>query len=404
MAEARTVFQSFGWLENLEFSSRAGKLLPGNDDALSHAILVRKRMRLMQMLPGALIAIVFIGLAVLFNSDVTHTAQVMVPAIATSPFFAAGIAALIATIWSALVLGARMLRTDFAFYQSMLLPLFIAFAIAVAPQGYADPARDIIRAIFLAIVITADVLVFKYLRKHLIRQIEPQGLLGGGAAIAGKIENMLATDWERLKEHYKQQPPLYSFTSVQAMASEVLVDEKKDEEEPEEEAEPQPKTRLSRRSAPPAKRAALSSDDPQNNRMVEQMNARLSAAAKALAPVARALVTLIGEYANSVNNKQLGMMQGHATKIEQRGKELGNKLAEFERLCKTPMSMDSAEAEELGSMWAERANHPDIQLLHLLAERAKTFRENASESIGELSSMTDDATQAVERLKNGLSD
>jgi uncharacterized coiled-coil protein SlyX len=109
------------------------------------------------------------------------------------------------------------------------------------------------------------------------------------------------------------------------------------------------------------------------------------------------LVTLIGEYSKSVNNRQLGMMQANAAKIEQKAKDLTDKLADFERLCRSPLAMDAdgGGAADL----AERANDPDIKLLRTMAERARIFRENQSGAIAELSGMLDEAQAAIERLK-----
>ncbi len=65
VVEAKQQFRSFGWLESLEFSAKAGQLVPGQEDALSHAALVRKRMTQLQLFPGTLIAVALIVLAVI---------------------------------------------------------------------------------------------------------------------------------------------------------------------------------------------------------------------------------------------------------------------------------------------------------------------------------------------------
>ncbi len=52
VVEAKQQFKSFGWLESLEYSAKAGQLVPGHEDALAHAALVRKRMGQLAAFPG----------------------------------------------------------------------------------------------------------------------------------------------------------------------------------------------------------------------------------------------------------------------------------------------------------------------------------------------------------------
>ena len=77
-----------------------------------YSVLVRKRIRQMQLIPGLLISFVLIGLAVWWGirDAKPQIAQVIVPAIAIAPFFIAGIAALIATLVARASLGIRMVR------------------------------------------------------------------------------------------------------------------------------------------------------------------------------------------------------------------------------------------------------------------------------------------------------
>ena len=154
----------------------------------------------------------------------------------------------------------------------------------------------------------------------------------------------------------------------------------------EEEAKPRLPTAARTTVAPPG------GGDPA---LAEQMNSRVMPAAKALAAPARILVTLVADYSKAMSTQQIGMMQSSATKIEQRGKELAQKLADFDRLCKTPLPQDPALTDDL----ADRMNDPDIQLLRSLARCAKEFREDEKEAMNELSSIVDDAQQVVDRLK-----
>jgi hypothetical protein len=115
------------------------------------------------------------------------------------------------------------------------------------------------------------------------------------------------------------------------------------------------------------------------------------------------VLTLVDEYARSVSNSNLGMMQGNAAKIEQKGKDLAEKLADFERLCRSPLSVgegDSKENRELSQEFLNRIDMPDIKLLRKVAELAVTFRQNQSEAINDLSALVPDVQAAIDRLKN----
>ncbi len=107
---------------------------------------MRKRIGNLQLLPGTFIAVVLIGLAVLvgllfpdqINQATTMKAKLI--QIVQNPLLAAGVAAWIATLWSASVLKSRLARTDFAFYQAAVFPLLVALAIACV--NYKSPVRD----------------------------------------------------------------------------------------------------------------------------------------------------------------------------------------------------------------------------------------------------------------------
>ena len=115
------------------------------------------------------------------------------------------------------------------------------------------------------------------------------------------------------------------------------------------------------------------------------------------------LVTIINEYSRSVAQHQLGMIQSNATKIEQKGKDLAAKLADFDRLCKSPLSLnaDAGQVHELSRRLAERASDPEIRLLQQLAERARTFRADQTNAIAELNAMLPAVQEVVENLKRG---
>jgi hypothetical protein len=409
MVDAKQVFQNFGWLESLESSSKAGQLAPANQEALDHAKLVRDRMGRIQVYPGLFIALVFIGLAVLWSRDAWPLGvQAIVLQLVESTFLAAGITALIATFWSWRKLRTRMSRTDFAFYQALLLPTAVAGIVAAArfaplpnpvppPPYYPFPwVTDLVCALLLIAVICVDVWIFKKFRQQIFRQVQDPNLVGDGVTVLNRIESMLRQDWETIKQHYLAQTHLYTFASAQVTAAAAgdLFEASSAEDESLGDSQAKDETRT------PARKISTGNAD--IDKLAAQVNTRLAAAARGMVPSARMLVTLIAEYSKSVNNRQLGMMQANAGKIEQKAKDLSEKLAEFERLCKSPLATDSdntGEISDAAAQLAERANDPDIMLLRSMADRAKTFRENQSGAINELSGMLGEAQAAIERLK-----
>jgi hypothetical protein len=405
MLEAKKEFKSFGWLESLEESSKAGQLVPGHEDALAHAALVRKRIGQLQLFPGTFIAIVLVGLAVLWSFQQVKPFQIkpMAAQLFQSSLFAAGVAAWIATLWSNGVLKARMTRTDYAFYQAAVFPLLVALALAFVK--YSSVASDAVCGGLLAAVIVADVIVFKKLRRHLIRPVEDSGMAGDGLTVLNRIEPMLAEDWEWLGPHYLELGPLFSFTSVQAAqgAAADLFQESPGQSGEESSDDTAGGTMQGDVSPEPWEDEATGSEDV--DRLVAQMNSRISASLRILAPAARMMLTIFGEYSRAVTSHQLGMMQTNAGKIEQKGKDLAAKLMEFERLCRSPLTLDSDGGSELlrdaGKRLTERSEHPDINLLRSLAERAKTFREDQTAAAADLAALAPQVEAAIERLKKG---
>jgi hypothetical protein len=141
------------------------------------------------------------------------------------------------------------------------------------------------------------------------------------------------------------------------------------------------------------------------DRLLAQMNARISASLRILAPAARMVLTIFAEYTRAVNAHQLGMMQTNAGKIEQKGKELAAKLVDFDRLCRSPLTLDSDGGNDLlqdaSRRLVERSEHPDINLLRSLADRAKTFREDQTGAAADLAALAPQVESAIDRLKKG---
>jgi hypothetical protein len=401
VVEAKQIFNHYGWLESLQYSAKAGQLVPGQEDALAHAALVRKRMGQLQLLPGTFIAVVLVGLAITWAFQMVSPPQPKLLLMQTvqSPLFAAGVAAWIATLWSKAVLKARMARTDFAFYQAAVFPLLVALAIAFVK--YPNPTRDAICGGLLIAVIVADVMIFKKLRRHLLRRTDDQGLIGDGMTVLNRIETYLGEDWERLRPHYLELGPLYSFTSVQAAQASMgeLF------EAPEEGSSDDTVDGSLTGTWTPQPSPDLETGNPEVDRLVGQMNARISANLRTLAPAARMLLTIFGEYSKAVSNHQLGMMQTNAAKIEQKGKDLAGRLLDFERLCRSPLTLNAGENEELiqqaADRLARRGEDPDIRLLKSLADRAKEFREDQSRAATDLAALAPQVEAAIERLKKG---
>jgi serine/threonine protein kinase len=405
MTEAKKEFKSFGWLESLKQSSKAGQLVPGHEDALAHAALVRKRIGQLQLFPGTFIAIILIGLAVLWSFQQQPKPLQIKPLavqLFQSSLLAAGVAAWIATLWSNGVLKARMTRTDFAFYQAAVFPLLVALAIAFVK--YSNITSDLVCGGLLVAVIVADVIVFKKLRGHLIRPVEDSGMPGDGLTVLNRIEALLADDWEWLRPNYLELGPLFSFTSVQAAQGAAADLFHESPQSGEQSSDDTAGTTVQGDLSPePWEDEATGNEDV--DKLVAQMNARISASLRILAPAARMLLTIFGEYSKAVTSHQLGMMQTNAGKIEQKGKELAAKLMEFERLCHSPLTLDTDGGSELlkeaSRRLNERSEHPDINLLRSLAERAKTFREDQTAAAADLAALAPQVEAAIDRLKRG---
>jgi hypothetical protein len=219
--------------------------------------------------------------------------------------------------------------------------------------------------------------------------------------VLNRIETFLGEDWERLRPHYLELGPLYSFTSVQAAQASMgeLF------EAPEEGSSDDTVDGSLTGTWTPQPSPDLETGNPEVDRLVGQMNARISANLRTLAPAARMLLTIFGEYSKAVSNHQLGMMQTNAAKIEQKGKDLAGRLLDFERLCRSPLTLNAGENEELiqqaADRLARRGEDPDIRLLKSLADRAKEFREDQSRAATDLAALAPQVEAAIERLKKG---
>ncbi|MGD0464212.1 MAG: serine/threonine-protein kinase [Tepidisphaeraceae bacterium] len=402
VVEARQQFKSFGWLESLEFSAKAGQLVPGHEDALAHAALVRKRMAQLQLFPGTLIAVALIALAVLPSLRATNPLA-MKPFLiqfVQHPLLFAGIAAWIAALWSKTVLKSRMSRTDFAFYQAAVFPLLVALVVACAPAKFADITSDAICGALLILVIVADVLVFKKLRKHLFRRQDVSDLVGDSLGVLSRIQSMLEEDWDKLRAHYLELGPLFSFTTVHSVGA--VPDLFGSEQPPSDDTAASPGETWTPRSS---SSEDLVTGNAEVDQLVGQMNSRISANLRTLAPVARMLLTIFGEYSKSVSNRQIGMMQANAAKLEQKGKDLAAKLADFDRLCRAPLSLGSSEnaelLQEMSSRLAQRSEDSDVRILKSLADRAKNFREDQAGATADIESLAPEVEAAIERMKKG---
>jgi hypothetical protein len=255
----------------------------------------------------------------------------------------------------------------------------------------------------LAVVVIADVMVFKKLRRHLLRPIEDSGIVGDGLTVLNRVESLVNEDWEWLGPHYLELGPLFSFTSIQAAqgAAADLMQDSREQSSDDTVGGTVGGTVVGDSDSKPWQ------DEPTGNaevdKLVAQMNARLSASLRVIAPAARMVLTIFGEYSKAVANHQLGMMQSNAGKIEQKGKDLAAKLTEFDRLCRSPLTMDAGgggEAlQDASRRLAERSDDPDINLLRSLANRAKSFREDQTASAEDLTAMAPEVEAAIERLK-----
>ena len=403
LVEADNKFKSFEWLESMEEGAKAGQLVPGSEAALDHAARVRRRIIQLQLFPGTLIALVLVGLSVMWSFQQVKPLELkpVLIQLVQSSLFVAGIAAWIATLWSNAVLRARMARTDFAFYQAAVFPLLVALSIAFVK--YTSITSDVVCGVLLIAVIFADVMVFKKFRRRIFRPIEDWGMVGDGLTVLNRIESLMVEDWERIRPHYLELGPLFSFTSVQVAHSAAadMMDEPSDASPGYGSDDTVGGTVHGGMMGDGEESEATGNDEV--DKLVQQMNARISANLRVLAPAARMVLTIFGEYSKAVSSHQLGMMQANALRLEQKGKDLAAKLLEFDRLCRAPLTLETGGASDLlrdaGRRIAQRAESSDIRLLQTLADRSKNFREDQTAAAAEIGELVPQVEAAVERLK-----
>jgi hypothetical protein len=99
------------------------------------------------------------------------------------------------------------------------------------------------------------------------------------------------------------------------------------------------------------------------------------------------------------------MMQSHANKIVQKGKELLAKLADFERLCKSPLTIDGAndspQIRQLAEDMASKTQGGDYLLYKRLADSAIAFGADQTAGLDKLRQLTAEAQLTLDRLKRG---
>jgi hypothetical protein len=127
------------------------------------------------------------------------------------PFIAAGGAALLSGVISWAVLRMRFRRTLAAFCHALLLPTAIACIIATAPPKFHGAQGDIIRGVILALVVCADIVLFKKFGKHFLTSHHAEPLGGDPDAVVGHIQAFLSHDWPWLERHYMELGPMANF-------------------------------------------------------------------------------------------------------------------------------------------------------------------------------------------------
>jgi len=425
--EARIQFDQLGWLESLEFSAKAGLLVPGSQNALEHAAKVAKRVTRLHLLPASIMMVIFLGITALhvFGGDHGSGFKAILLSIISQPFFYAAVGAIVTGLITWRKLGTRLGHTDLAFYHAMVMPLAVGGFLAFTPERLANPPRDVVCGLLLAVVIAADLLVFRYFPRRIYRQQIETQMTGDSDAALSRIEALLEHDWERLRPHYITLGPLYTFSGAQRDIEAVRAARAAAAPPPAAPTPPRPTMgRAILADAPaPASEDKNAGDDESALMVVDtdaapagppvtgdaaadallvQYNNRINAGLRALAAPGRMLITLVMEYEKSVNNRQLGMMQTNATKIEQKAKDLTKKLAEVDALSKSPLSLDSRESPRLRQAHdqiAKKARGADVQVLAALAKQAMSFREDQTSTFNELRTQLAQAQQIIERFK-----
>jgi hypothetical protein len=127
------------------------------------------------------------------------------------PFVVAGGAAVIAGLISWSVLRMRFRRTLDAFCYALLFPTVVAGIVATSPQKFNDATGDTIRGVILAIVIIADIVLFKKFGNRILTSHHADPLGSDPDAVVSGIQAYLAQDWEWLSPHYMDLGPMSNF-------------------------------------------------------------------------------------------------------------------------------------------------------------------------------------------------
>lgn len=426
MHEARMQFDQLGWLESLELSGKVGLLVPGYQNALEHAAKVAKMVTRLHLLPAAIMMLIFLAITAtdVLGGGQSNAFKPLILRILSQPFFYAALGSMVTGLIAWRKLGTRLGHTDLTFYHAMVMPLAVGGILACAPDKFVNPTHDVICAVLLAMVITADLMIFRYFPRRLYRQQIETQLAGDARAALSRIESLLEHDWDRLRPHYITLGPLYTFSGAKrdiesfrsalgdapaaatlprpTMGRAVLANV------PAPAAGHEAEKAIDDLSALVPVEAAASpagvpvTGDAETDQLLIQYNNRINAGLRALAAPSRMLVTLVTEYEKSVNNRQLGMMQTNATKIEQKAKDLTKKLAELDALSKSPLMFDSRESPQLRlahEQIASKARDADVQVLAALAKQALAFREDQTSTFNELRTQLAQAQQIIEKLK-----
>jgi len=187
-----------GWLESLDLVSRAESLSPTESGIAAHRHLVRKREATLYLSSGMVIGAIFGALG--------GTARP--PYL---PFIVAGAAAMLSGLIAWAILRLRFRRTLAAFCHALLLPTAIACTIAPAPPKFRDVKIDIICGVCLAIVITADIVLFKKFGRYILTSHHSDPLGGDPDAVVSNIQAYLGQDWEWLAPRYMNLGPMSNF-------------------------------------------------------------------------------------------------------------------------------------------------------------------------------------------------
>jgi len=191
------------WMESLVASNQAKVLDLESTAPRDHEHQVDIRAMLVHAGPAVLIALAFCLFAAITTA----------PSGAYGYLAAAGAAVLCGLImWR--VLGTRLTRTDLGFYHSATLPTLVAGTVAVGFANRTDMTFVIGCAVVLILVIVADVVTFKKLRRVLVRGAPPEQVPNDAMEACVRVESIVNADWDRLAPFFESLPPLAEYVKV----------------------------------------------------------------------------------------------------------------------------------------------------------------------------------------------